>query len=65
MCYLCVDNDCGIDCYFNVGGHCKYGIFEGEYGEDEKIQCNPEKCECNIHQKLEDVLEYIHEGHID
>jgi len=45
---MCANGDCGIDCYFNVGGHCKYGVFETDtkYEADEVIQCNPETCGC-------------------
>jgi hypothetical protein len=43
MCFMCCDRNCYIDCYYNVGRVCKYGIFEPSGVEPE---CSPEQCEC-------------------
>lgn len=43
MCYMCYERNCYIDCYFNVGQVCKYGVFEA--GEVEP-ECTPEECDC-------------------
>lgn len=43
MCYMCCDRNCTIGCDFNIGGVCKYGVFEA--GEEEP-QCDPATCSC-------------------
>lgn len=45
VCYMCCERNCKIDCYYNVGGVCKYCNESYSRCEDEP-QCNPEECHC-------------------
>lgn len=56
MCYMCCERNCSIDCYFKVGGTCKYGV-EGFESDTEVTQCDPSECECMPDESEVEVYE--------